>query len=97
MYTFNATGSRYQGTWTKGRCEGAGELIHANHRYAGSFSDNCMKGKGKYYFDHGCEQHGEYDVQEEQIQGETEEDEPTVVIKALWKPKSLAAIEGQAS
>ena len=72
-------------------------MIHANHRYVGPFSDNCMKGKGKYYFDHGCEQRGEYDVQEDQIQGETEEDEPTTLIKALWKPTSLTAIEGQSS
>ena len=56
-----------------------------------------MKGKGKYYFDHGCEQRGEYDVQEDQIQGETEEDEPTTLIKALWKPTLLTAIEGQSS
>ena len=96
MYTFNVTGSRYQGTWTKGICEGAGELIHANHRYSGQFADNCMKGKGKYLFDIGCEQLGEYNVQEDQIQGETEEDEPTTVLKALWKPTSLCGIEGQA-
>jgi hypothetical protein len=56
-----------------------------------------MKGKGKYLFDIGCEQVGVYNVQEDQTQGETEEDEPTTILKALWKPKSLAAIEGQTS
>lgn len=87
------TDSRYHGTWSNGLCEGAGELIHANHRYSGRFADNCMKGKGKYLFDIGCQQIGEYHVEEDLIQGETEEDEATTLVKALWKPKSLTAIE----
>ncbi|XP_071989726.1 radial spoke head 1 homolog isoform X1 [Engystomops pustulosus] len=65
VYTYSDTGSRYRGTWGNGKQEGAGELLHHNHRYQGKFSNNTILGPGKYIFDIGCEQHGAY-VQAEQ-------------------------------
>jgi hypothetical protein len=35
-YIYSDTQSRYTGSWVKGKAEGAGELVHANHRYQGS-------------------------------------------------------------
>ena len=42
-YYWAETGSKYVGTWKEGRMEGAGEMIHANHKYVGSFKDNRVK------------------------------------------------------
>lgn len=39
-YYWAETGSKYVGTWKEGKMEGAGELIHANHKYVGSFKEN---------------------------------------------------------
>lgn len=35
-YIYSDTQSRYTGSWVKGKAEGAGELVHANHRYQGN-------------------------------------------------------------
>uniref|UniRef100_A0A481A1T2 Radial spoke head 1 homolog n=1 Tax=Sus scrofa TaxID=9823 RepID=A0A481A1T2_PIG len=59
-YLYAETGSKYVGTWVKGQQEGAAELIHLNHRYLGKFLNKNPVGPGKYVFDIGCEQHGEY-------------------------------------
>ena len=75
-YIYSDTQSRYTGSWVKGKAEGAGELVHANHRYQGShkqatfqklielflgsWNDNLPNGPGKYIFNICCEQHGEY-------------------------------------
>ncbi|XP_016086575.1 radial spoke head 1 homolog [Sinocyclocheilus grahami] len=59
-YTHHETGSQYMGTWVMGKMESTGELIHLNHRYQGNFVNNNPSGPGKYVFDIGCEQHGEY-------------------------------------
>ena len=37
VYTYKDTGTRYVGTWINGKREGAGELIHANHRFQGGW------------------------------------------------------------
>ncbi|XP_076841636.1 radial spoke head 1 homolog isoform X3 [Brachyhypopomus gauderio] len=60
VYTYHDTGSKYVGTWIMGKMESAGEFIHLNHRYQGSFHNSNPSGPGKYVFDIGCEQHGEY-------------------------------------
>ncbi|XP_052348813.1 radial spoke head 1 homolog isoform X2 [Oncorhynchus keta] len=60
IYHYNDTGSRYMGTWVMGKMESAGEFIHLNHRYQGNFLNNNPSGPGKYVFEIGCEQHGEY-------------------------------------
>ncbi|KTF80147.1 hypothetical protein cypCar_00049260, partial [Cyprinus carpio] len=59
-YTHQETGSQYRGTWVVGNMESTGELIQLNHRYHGNFVNNNPSGPGKYVFDIGCEQHGEY-------------------------------------
>ena len=42
-YFYAATGSKYTGMWNSGKWEGHGELIHANHKYAGLFKDNRVR------------------------------------------------------
>ena len=37
VYTYKETGTKYVGTWVLGKRDGAGELIHANHRYQGGW------------------------------------------------------------
>ncbi|GAB5576232.1 radial spoke head 1 homolog isoform X1 [Prionailurus iriomotensis] len=59
-YFYAETGSKYVGTWVNGQQEGMAELIHLNHRYQGKFLNKNPVGPGKYVFDIGCEQHGEY-------------------------------------
>ncbi|MEJ1288067.1 hypothetical protein NN561_019096 [Cricetulus griseus] len=59
-YFYAETGSKYVGSWVNGQQEGAAELIHLNHRYQGKFMNKNPVGPGKYLFDIGCEQHGEY-------------------------------------
>uniref|UniRef100_A0A8C3XU18 Radial spoke head 1 homolog n=1 Tax=Chelydra serpentina TaxID=8475 RepID=A0A8C3XU18_CHESE len=59
-YLYAETGSKYVGGWVNGQQEGAAELIHLNHRYQGKFVNGNPIGVGKYVFDIGCEQHGEY-------------------------------------
>ncbi|XP_072115931.1 radial spoke head 1 homolog isoform X1 [Mobula birostris] len=65
-YVYALTGSKYVGNWVHGKQVEAGELIHLNHRYQGHFLNNNPIGRGKYIFDFGCEQHGEY-LQTEQV------------------------------
>ncbi|XP_059777622.1 radial spoke head 1 homolog isoform X7 [Balaenoptera ricei] len=59
-YFYAETGSKYVGTWVNGQQKGTAELIHLNHRYQGKFLNKNPVGPGKYVFDIGCEQHGEY-------------------------------------
>jgi radial spoke head protein 1 len=39
-YTYALTGTKYVGMWKSGKWDGHGELIHANHKYVGTFKDN---------------------------------------------------------
>ena len=39
-YTYADTASCYVGMWKDGRRDGQGELIHANHKFAGKFVDD---------------------------------------------------------
>ena len=41
-YTYAATGSKYEGMWENGRRMGCGELIHANHKYVGTFKEDIV-------------------------------------------------------
>jgi len=77
----------------QGKREGDGELIHGNHRYVGNFVVGNLKGTGKYRFDVGCEQHGEYELIETTIEGETEEDEQITIITPKWICNRIAHIE----
>lgn len=42
LFTNFCLGSKYVGTWVMGRPEGAGELVHTNHRYQGSWIDSSV-------------------------------------------------------
>ncbi|KAJ8246706.1 hypothetical protein GJAV_G00254500 [Gymnothorax javanicus] len=87
-YTYRDTGSRYVGTWVMGKMEGGGEYIHLNHRYQGNFNNNNPFGPGKYVFDLGCEQHGEFS-QVDQDGGDGEDDEPITATVLKWHPMSI--------
>merc|ERR1739838_782288 len=71
--------------------EGAGELIHANHRYQGNWTEGNMQGPGKYIFDIGCEQHGEF-IPVEQPQEDGEEEEQMIVTVSKWKAGQITDI-----
>ncbi|XP_068929156.1 radial spoke head 1 homolog [Petaurus breviceps papuanus] len=90
-YFYAETGSKYVGTWVNGQQEGAAELIHQKHRYQGKFMGKNPVGPGKYIFDIGCEQHGEYELKEmEEEEGEEEESvKPPVPI---WKAKKITPL-----
>ncbi|XP_062313435.1 radial spoke head 1 homolog [Osmerus eperlanus] len=90
-YSYHVTGSRYIGTWVNGKMELAGEFIHLNHRYQGNFLNNNPNGPGKYVFDIGCEQHGEY-LHVDQDKGDGEEDEIVSTLVLKWKPKAVTAL-----
>lgn len=89
-YVYALTGSKYVGTWANGQQEGAAELIHLNHRFQGKFVNKNPLGTGKYIFDIGCEQHGEY-IQEEKTEEEEEEEALTQVIPK-WKATKITSL-----
>lgn len=64
VYTYNDTKSQYRGTWVSGRQQGAGELVHADHKYVGTFKEDKPTGEGKYVFKHGTELHGHYVIKD---------------------------------
>jgi radial spoke head protein 1 len=82
-YTYNETGSKYVGLWRKGKMTGHGEIIHKNFKYVGKFKDNYPKGNGKYEFDIGAEQIGEYLTTAEPPEEGAEEDAP-LIINSRW-------------
>ena len=58
----------------------------------GSFSFDVPKGKGKYIFDIGCEQLGEYLTIEEPRPDDAEEDAPPILIPK-WKAGRVQPIQ----
>ena len=50
--------------WENGKQTGMAKLVHSNHIYEGMFQDNRPKGKGKYTFEDGIEQHGFYTMKD---------------------------------
>ncbi|XP_044522785.1 radial spoke head 1 homolog [Gracilinanus agilis] len=91
-YIYAETGSKYVGTWFNGQQEGSGEFIHLNHRYQGKFANKNPLGPGKYIFDIGCEQHGEYKLADVERAEEEEEEETTNAIPK-WKAQKITALE----
>ncbi|MEE6513301.1 hypothetical protein FKM82_020845 [Ascaphus truei] len=91
VYRYADTGSKYIGTWVNGKQEGAGELIHQNHRYQGSFTSNSLLGPGKYVFDIGCEQHGVYEQADQEKEAE-EEEEPLTLPVTKWKAEKMTGL-----
>ncbi|KAG7239803.1 hypothetical protein INR49_028391 [Caranx melampygus] len=86
IYHYKDTGSKYKGSWVDGNMGSAGEYIHSNHRYQGNFANNNPCSPGKYVFDIGCEQHGEY--QQTEQPADTEEDDKNVKAQKLPYPGS---------
>jgi len=92
VYTYSSTGSKYRGTWQDGKRDGSGELVHANHRYVGNFVDDQPSGHGKYRYDNGCEQTGQYILEEKIHEGDAEEDETLTVMIPKWKSGQIVEI-----
>ncbi|KAM5154836.1 radial spoke head 1 homolog isoform 1-T1 [Callospermophilus lateralis] len=88
-YFYADTGSKYVGTWVNGQQEGAAELVHLNHRYQGKFMNKNPVGPGKYVFDIGCEQHGEYRLTDTERIEEEEEEETLITIVPKWKATKI--------
>ena len=57
---FSKSTSKFTGTWKRGKADGPGKLIHENHRYQGNWTEDKPTSVGKFVFDLGVEQHGEY-------------------------------------
>uniref|UniRef100_A0A667HIC7 Radial spoke head 1 homolog n=1 Tax=Lynx canadensis TaxID=61383 RepID=A0A667HIC7_LYNCA len=92
-YFYAETGSKYVGTWVNGQQEGMAELIHLNHRYQGKFLNKNPVGPGKYVFDIGCEQHGEYRLTDVERGEEEEEEEVTLMtVVPKWKATSITEL-----
>merc|ERR1711990_1016591 len=89
-YTYASSGSRYIGQWVNGKADGPGELVHSNHRYQGACVDGSIQGAGKYIFELGCEQHGEYIPVE--MPGDPEDDEAGSTTIPKWKAVKVTSI-----
>ncbi|KFO28132.1 radial spoke head 1 homolog isoform X1 [Fukomys damarensis] len=90
-YFYAETGSKYVGSWVHGQQVGAAELIHLNHRYQGKFLNKNPVGPGKYIFDVGCEQHGEYRLTDVERVEEEEEEAPVNVVPK-WKVTQITEL-----
>ncbi|KAK0154007.1 Radial spoke head 1 [Merluccius polli] len=88
-YWHHDTGSLYKGTWADGNMDAVGEIIHSNHRFVGKFTKNNPTGPGKYVFDSGCEQHGDYILTEPPEQPEGEEDDSSSSSGLKWVPRAI--------
>lgn len=53
-------GLRFIGNWGNGKFEDEGHLITPNYTYTGNFNGEEPVGPGRFQFDTGCEQKGEY-------------------------------------
>ncbi|CAK6970652.1 radial spoke head 1 homolog [Scomber scombrus] len=91
IYHYHDTGSKFKGSWVNGKMESAGEYIHSNHRYKSNFGNNYPFGPGKYVFDIGCEQHGQYhQTEQDRAEGEWGELASTTILK--WIPKCITGL-----
>ena len=79
--------------WIRGRRHGSGEILYSNHRFLGNFLEDLSVGSGKFQFDAGCEQIGEYKLEQLEIPGETEEDEVIQTSTPKWKCSQIQAIQ----
>uniref|UniRef100_A0A096M1Z4 Radial spoke head component 1 n=1 Tax=Poecilia formosa TaxID=48698 RepID=A0A096M1Z4_POEFO len=87
-YLYKDTGAKYKGTWENGNMNSSGQYIYANHRYEGNFVKNCPQGLGKYVFDIGCEQHGEY------LKPDQDQPEETIASDGgpKWSPECITSL-----
>lgn len=51
---------QFPGNWTNARFEDEGTIVTPNYSYSGTFSGEEPVGPGRFHFDTGCEQEGEY-------------------------------------
>ncbi|XP_062371191.1 radial spoke head 1 homolog [Cinclus cinclus] len=91
-YVYKDTGSKYVGCWVNGIQDGPAELIHLNHRFKGRFLSGKPLGHGKFIFDVGCEQHGEYIQPVQEKEEEEEEEEPSVPLEPIWKVSGITKL-----
>ncbi|XP_065888647.1 radial spoke head 1 homolog [Dysidea avara] len=90
-YVFADTGAKFTGKWVNGRREGLGELHYDNYRYQGSFTNDQPQGPGKYVFDIGCQQLGEYVLDQEQLEGAADDDENAIKVTPRWRGAEVIA------
>ena len=82
LYTFYSLSI---GMWVRGKRQGSGEIIYPNNRFVGNFFDDLSVGPGKYQFDIGCEQLGEFKLTRFEYPKETEEEDILPVFTPIWK------------
>ncbi|CAL8265907.1 unnamed protein product [Lota lota] len=88
-YWYHDTGSSYRGAWNNGKKDAVGEIIHSNHHYKGRFLNNNPMGPGKYVFDIGCEQHGDYILTEQTGHPEDDEGDSSSSSALKWVPRDI--------
>eukprot|EP00794_Sanderia_malayensis_P008011 gene8010-8870_t len=93
IYTYADTGSKFQCRWIGGLLQGPGEFINQNHRFVGNFEQGHPKGTGRFLFDNGCEQLGEFVIDEEVKEPEVEEDNQIVIKTSRWIAESTRSLD----
>lgn len=91
-YTYVGGGAMYKGSWVRGKRHGSGKILYSNHRFIGNFLDDLSVGSGKFQFDIGCEQLGEFKLENIDLAGETEEDEVMNITVSKWKCSNIQDI-----
>jgi len=93
-YTYAATKAKYIGTWNSGKRQGPGEMEFGQYRYVGKFHENYPKGKGKFVFQNGYQQNGEY-----HITSTTTDDDSDVPpqVQYKWIARDVTAVEQEQS
>ncbi|XP_010179393.1 PREDICTED: radial spoke head 1 homolog, partial [Mesitornis unicolor] len=92
IYIYKDTGSKYVGGWVNGNQEGEAEIVHLNHTFKGKFLAGKPVGRGKYVFDIGCEQHGEYIQSQQDKVEEEEEEESSLLVAPKWKASKITKL-----
>ncbi|XP_065069910.1 radial spoke head 1 homolog isoform X1 [Rhopilema esculentum] len=93
IYTYAATGSKYRCRWIAGQLEGPGEFLNQNYRFVGNYEKSLPTGSGRFLFDNGSEQIGEYIVKEEIQEAEVEGEEAVVVKTPTWKASAITSLQ----
>ena len=75
-----------QGNWNDGKFEDEGHLITCTYSYSGKFNGEQPLGPGRFHFDTGCEQVGEYVTKRIVLRTKTSTD---VVHVPVWKCLAL--------
>ena len=86
-YTYKETGAQYVGTWSKGNRSGDGQLVYSEMQFRGTFVDDQPLGGGKFVFNKGYEQTGEYIVADA-----TDEQEDEGRRSMRWVGQALASV-----